>query len=210
MEAMDGYLDASGIRVGQSLLAERDGPDAEQLFRCGYGYAASLVYMVASPAAAPKSSLDAELIFETYQLSQRERLSKVVAATYIGTRDIPALDGARTLNDVLDGYQHTGVFDPRRWFFVQYRGQDVGCVLLADHPRSQHCELVYMGLAPHVRGRGWGFLLSRHALHQASLLGRQLLVLAVDGDNDPALVTYARAGFAEWDRRSVFLKVYED
>ena len=34
------------------------------------------------------------------------------------------------------------------------------------------------------------------------------LVLAVDVRNEPALATYAAAGFINWDRRSVFLKVY--
>jgi RimJ/RimL family protein N-acetyltransferase len=210
MEAMDRFLGKSQTRVGQSLLAQREGPDADLLLGCGYRYAARLAYMAAPAMVAKQRPPTAELAFTKYAISQYERLARVVAATYVGTRDIPALDGARSLNDVLEGYRQTGAFDPSRWFFVQYQGQDVGCLLLADHPRSGHCELVYMGLVPTVRGRGWGLDMARYALQQTDLLGRHLLVLAVDGDNDPALVTYARAGFTEWDRRCVFLKIYSD
>ena len=38
-------------------------------------------------------------------------------------------------------------------------------------------------------------------------LWRQRLVLAVDAANEPALRTYAAAGFQAWDRRSVFIRV---
>jgi hypothetical protein len=33
------------------------------------------------------------------------------------------------------------------------------------------------------------------------------LVLAVDAANEPAIATYAAAGFAGWDRRSVFVRI---
>jgi hypothetical protein len=32
-------------------------------------------------------------------------------------------------------------------------------------------------------------------------------VLAVDASNEPALAMYAAAGFASWDRRSVFVRI---
>ena len=35
-------------------------------------------------------------------------------------------------------------------------GRDVGVLLLADHPRARHWELMYMGLVPEARGTGLG------------------------------------------------------
>jgi ribosomal protein S18 acetylase RimI-like enzyme len=64
-----------------------------------------------------------------------------------------------------------------------------------------------MGLTPAARGRGWGHELTRHAFSLAQAAGRRQLVLAVDANNAPALKTYAAAGFAAWDRRSVFLRM---
>ena len=63
--------------------------------------------------------------------------------------------------EVLSGYRTTGVFDPQRWLLVRQDGEDVGCLLLADHPTSSQWELVYMGLVPEVRGRGLGIELVR-------------------------------------------------
>ena len=36
-------------------------------------------------------------------------------------------------------------------------------LLLADHPKARHWELMYMGLVPEVRGRGWGRQIARYA-----------------------------------------------
>jgi ribosomal protein S18 acetylase RimI-like enzyme len=86
-------------------------------------------------------------------------------------------------------------------------GRDVGVLLLADHPRAGHWELMYMGLVPEARGHGWGRHIARHAQWLARCAAVERIVLAVDAANRPALAMYERAGFAEWDRRSVFVRI---
>ena len=63
-----------------------------------------------------------------------------------------------------------------------------------------------MGLVPEARGKGWGVQIARHAVQLASQSNAERVVLAVDASNWPALAMYGRAGFAEWDRRTVYLR----
>jgi ribosomal protein S18 acetylase RimI-like enzyme len=136
----------------------------------------------------------------------RDRLAQLVEATYADTLDCPMLNGLRGMEDVLAGYETTGVFDPRRWLIVRHQDCDVGCLLLADHPQHDNWELVYMGLVPSARGNGWGRAIVRHAQWLTGQAGRQRLVLAVDAANHPAVAMYTCEGFRAFGRRRVYLK----
>jgi ribosomal protein S18 acetylase RimI-like enzyme len=196
------------VRLAQALLETDAGSDAERLVRGGFHRAADLLYLVLQlPLAALQPPVAGDLQLEAYRESQFERLACLLEATYVDTRDCPALNGLRPAQEVLAGHRAIGRFDPGLWAFARHQNQDVGCLLLADHPASGQYEVVYMGLTPAARGRGWGHELTRHAATLAQAAGRRQLVLAVDADNAPALKTYAAAGFAAWDRRSVFLRV---
>ena len=76
------------------------------------------------------------------------------------------------------------------------RGVDVGCLLIADWPQNDQWELIYMGVVPEARGRGYGVAVVRQAQWLAGCAGRQRLVLAVDTANEPAMRVYAAAGFS--------------
>jgi hypothetical protein len=134
-------------------------------------------------------------------------MARLVERTYQGSLDCPALDGVRRIADVLEGYRAIGIFDPTRWIIARHREQDIGCLLLADHPRDHQWELVYMGVVPEARGHGWGVAIARHAQWLARQAGRKRLVLAVDAANLPAIAVYAAAGFVTWDHRSVYLRI---
>jgi ribosomal protein S18 acetylase RimI-like enzyme len=192
-------------------LTEVVGPEGGWFAAAGFEHAADLVYLCATqdcfPATAPASELD----FEPYTPACRARLATLVTATYDGTLDCPTLNGRRSPEDVLAGYQATGAFDPSRWLFARHAGRDVGCVLLADHvegpvPAQPQMELVYMGLVPEARGRGWGRHLARQAQWLARQAGRPRLLLAVDAANAPALAAYTAVGFATLGTRAVWLR----
>jgi ribosomal-protein-alanine N-acetyltransferase len=57
--------------------------------------------------------------------------------------------------------------------------------------------LVYIGLAPMARRKGLGSLLVQQALATAAGDGRQVMTLAVDARNEPALRMYFRHGFSK-------------
>jgi len=152
------------------------------------------------PAGVP------DLQFEPFAESQRGRLMELLERSYVGTLDCAALNGRRALGDVVDGYQATGTFRPANWLFVRTQGRDVGVLLLAEYPAARHWELLYMGLVPPVRGRGWGRAIVRHAQSLVSSAGAERMVLAVDAKNLPALAMYRDAGFMAWDKRTVFVR----
>ena len=82
------------------------------------------------------------------------------------TRDrsiVPRSTARVDIDDVIAGYRATGVFRAENWLIVQHDGQDVGVLILADHPQARHWELVYMGLVPEARGCGWGREITQHA-----------------------------------------------
>ena len=200
------YMSACTVRLAQCLADTDCGPDADLLRAAGFVHAAELLYMVSSQDAFPEIPSCGGLEFEPYGHSQRRRLAKLVESTYRDTLDCPALDTARDMEDVLDGYQATGDYDPSRWFFLRHGTEDIGCLLLADRERDGQWELVYMGIVPEARGSGWGLEATRHAQWLTRQSDRSRLVLAVDAGNHPALRIYAMAGFSAWDRRSVFVK----
>jgi GNAT superfamily N-acetyltransferase len=137
---------------------------------------------------------------------------RIIEQTYEETLDCPDLGGQRNLSDVLAGYRATGVYRPANWFFVcaddanRQSREDVGALLLAEHPGARHIELIYMGLAKSARGRGWGKQIVRQAQWIARECGAERIVSAVDAANIPGMAVYRDAQFTEWDRRSVFLR----
>jgi ribosomal protein S18 acetylase RimI-like enzyme len=148
------------------------------------------------------------LEFQAWTAAEHQRLAAIVQATYAATLDCPAMNGVREVQDVLAGYRATGVFDAGRWWIVRHEGRDVGCLILADFPEQDTWELVYMGIVPGVRGRGWGGQMVRRAQWLARRAGRSRVVLAVDAENAPALRIYGAAGFRAFERRSVYVKRY--
>ena len=199
-------LERQGITLAQSLLSATAGHQSARLQAAGFVPMAELVFLVCTRAAFPRGPVAGPVEFEAYRPANHQRLAAVVLATYQGTLDCPQMSGLRGIEDVLEGYRATGQFDPQHWLIVRHAGGDVGCLLLADHPRMQHMELVYMGLVPDARGNGWGRAMVRHAQWLARRRDRSQLVLAVDQKNLPALAMYEAASFVDWDNRSVWMR----
>jgi mycothiol synthase len=201
-------LASHGVQLAQALLEMDHGPDAERLTEIGFRHVANLLHLVSLPGSFPTSAPQDGLEFVPYGPAEHDRLVHIVQRTYQASLDCPEIDKARSIEDVLGGYRATGVFDPARWLIATHQGIDVGCVLLTDHPRSGHWELIYMGVVSEARGRGWGVAITRYAQWLARQAGRRRLTLAVDAANVPAIDVYAAAGFVAWDHCSVFLRSF--
>ena len=197
------------ICVAHTLLEPGMEGDVPLLRTAGFEPLADLLYLASVDDHFPRSRPKSPLHFEPYSAASHGRLARLVEATYHDTLDCPRLNGLRQIEDILAGYRATGVFAPGRWLLVRHQDQDVGCLLLADHPEQENWELVYMGLVPSARGNGWGKHLARHAQWLTAEAGRPRLVVAVDAANTPAIRTYSVLGFETWDRKSVYLKVVE-
>lgn len=193
--------------VAQALLRSATDADAELLRRNGYWHAADLLYLTWESHASWTVQEESPLRFAPVPAGELGRLVPLVAKTYLDTQDIPALNDVRSVPDVLEGYCQVHPGSRMHWFIVQHGNREIGCLLTTEHVEHDQWELVYMGLVPEERGRRWGLHIARFLQSLAVDSRRARIVLAVDAQNGPALSTYARAGFWQWDRRSVFLNV---
>lgn len=199
-------LSQQRVSVAQALVPSDSESDESLLQTGGFRRLASLLYLVVLDRDFPTVVPRSELRFESYSAANHDRFVRTIDATYEDTRDCVGLALVHSGEDMLAGYRATGAFDLCRWLLVRHENRDVGCLLLADHPRHNNMELLYLGLIPAVRGRGWGKRIARHAQWLAQLAGRRRLVLAVDAANAPAVQTYTAVDFQAWQQRWLYVR----
>lgn len=194
-----------GCVFAQAVVSPSDDRAAQLLADEGFVRMTQLVYLVDALGQNPAPDPAAKLSWLEFQPQAESRLAHLLQRTYVDTRDCPWLDRLRTPTDVLAGYRAVGRFDPALWQIAQDGGEDVGCVLVNVHPDVQHAELIYLGLVPEARGRGWGRELVDCARRLAWQAGCRRMVLAVDDANEPAKRLYARCGMVEFARRELWV-----
>jgi GNAT superfamily N-acetyltransferase len=199
-------LDLAAVDLAQSLIVAPSAATIQVLQHVGFRHVTDLLYLSCDATRFPTAKPSCEIEFEEYRTTERDRLMRLLECSYEGTLDCTALDGARNMDDVINGYQATGTFSPRNWYFARASDEDVGVLLLADHPPARHWELMYMGLVPEVRGRGWGRQIAQYAQWLARGARAERLLVAVDAANSPAAAVYHNTGFESWERRAVFVR----
>lgn len=204
-DALDRFLVDNRVHLAQEVLAIDALEDAARSHSAGYHIEIELHYLAADRQVFPTTRPSSELTFEPYADAAHDRLAKILEFTYLDTLDCPELNGVRSTTDTIAGYRATGEFRPEAWSLVQHQGEDIGCVLVAHH-HPWMAELIYMGLVPSARGRGWGKVLTNWALWTAQQLNCAVLSVAVDGRNTPARRAYEQAQFAPFDQRRVMLR----
>ena len=169
---------------------------------------------------------------------RRLAFTQLVEATYAGTLDCPELARYRTTNETLRGYQTAASFAPDLWFEVLDANSSdntpLGCMILAKHEESHEntqtsdanretesrrdpsarpegpvIEIVYMGLLPETRGKGFGRQLVDQAAQVAVNLGGTRFILGVDQTNRPARDIYNARGMTPLLSETVWVKRVE-
>ena len=163
LQAVVDRLAPQGVALAQALLEVAAGVDFERFLAAGFTHACDLLYLVSQAKSFPSEPAGDDLEFVAASSFDDPRLAAVVAQTYAGTLDCPQLNDVRSTAEVLISYRTAGDFDPQRWLLVRHGGQEIGCLLLADHASSNQWELVYMGLIPAARGHSRGHAIVRHA-----------------------------------------------
>lgn len=202
------YLESQHLSLAQSALRGHTDPQASFMREAGFEPLVDLAYLVAVRDVFPAKPTSTRLCFEAYRPAIHQRFASIVVRTYRDTLDCPRLNGVRRIDDILEGYRATGEFSPHYWLLVRHASQDVGCLLLADFPRTDHMELVYMGVVAEARGNQYGVEIARHALALARKAGRGQMVLAVDQHNTPAMATYEAVGFRAWEQRAIYIRFF--
>lgn len=205
VERFVAFLSREPITLLQATLSPGD-ISGERLQRNQFQLAAELLFLSCPAELFPIHPPSSDLSFEPYTPSQFADLSAIVEATYRHTLDVPALNGLRSTADVIDGYLATGSSGSQHWRLIYQGNQPIGCLILAEHAPHRLLELVYMGIAPVARGKGWGEVVVAYAKWLSRSLQISQLVLTVDEANHPARRIYAAAGFSPWDRRRVLLR----
>jgi ribosomal protein S18 acetylase RimI-like enzyme len=208
--ALDQALLAEHMLLAQALTQTRADEATPWFLAADYRLAGDMLYLGAELNQAEKRRIPGipieQLELQAHSPADVARWVPLIDQTYVNTLDCPAVDGLRPTSDVLLGYRDIGRPRDDWWFIASHAGKDVGCLLLADHHPASHAELVYMGLIPEARGRGWGVHLALQAQKIAATSGAEYLVLSVDAANMPALRHYQAAGFHFWEQRSIVVK----
>lgn len=143
-------------------------------------------------------------------LGARARQDRVLCdcleRSYEGTLDCPELFGLRQTADILASHRACGRHDPSLWWLAMREERAVACALFNPYPDQGSVELVYLGLAPEIRGKGLGLRLMEFGLHALARMSMQRVACAVDERNAPARRLYDRLGFDRFDTREAFVR----
>lgn len=97
-----------------------------------------------------------------------------IQQSYQQTLDCPALNGVRSIDDVVAGHRAAGEYNPANWLLLRDQGRPAGVLVLAQVPGTQVMELVYIGLAADIRGRGIDPGTVARSAHSAAPAGGRL------------------------------------
>lgn len=196
------WLKDSGVKVCQAFAVPGDGDETEPLARAGFERTTQLVFLRRALGGAPLAQLPGWHL-EADEPPFGDAFRAVLLRTHAGSLDCPELHAARSEAEIVAGFA-----DPApggEWYLVRFGGAPVGVAVLAPGTDPGDTELAYVGLVPEARGRGLGAALVRELLARLRAVGAAGVALSVDARNVPAARAYARCGFAERDRRAVWL-----
>jgi len=198
---------ADEIRLLQALVDPEADLESKAFAAAGFDELAMLAYLQRSVPREPSWPEEpAGVRCVAYSPALRGQFAAALEASYEQTLDCPALRGLREIDDVLTGHQSTGQFDAAMWTLLLEDDQPMGVVLVNRLDEMQGAELVYLGLSPAARGKGYGALLVRRGLALCAEAGARTLTLAVDAANDPAVRLYRRLGFYRVARKRAWIK----
>ena len=200
--------DGIGAKLSQCLLTPEEVTEAELLQQHGFLHAADMFFLARSLTSidCESSSSDSELFHENFSDANSDRYASVIEKTYQGSLDCPFLNGFRSGTDAIASHKLSGRFDPSGWRIFRHENEDIGVLLLNEHPDQDAIELVYFGIVPEFRGKGLGRRVLAEGVRVAAKTGRSVLFLAVDCGNSYANALYGELGFAELARRRVMIR----
>ncbi|MBA4065809.1 MAG: hypothetical protein C0501_19240 [Isosphaera sp.] len=196
-----GWLRGHGVKVCQAFAAPADAPDLAPLGRAGFRPVTELATLEAAAGTLPAPT--GALTFARVRPPFPPPFAAALLATQDTDLDCPELAAGRTPDDVLAGF--VGSADGVEHYLALHGAEPAGVVVLAPAGEPGAVELAYLGVAPALRGRGLGGELVRFAGAAAAAGGAVTLTAGVDARNTPAVRLYRRHGFAETDRRGVWL-----
>ena len=190
--------------IAQCLIEPDRIVDRQRLTRNGFCHLVDLVFMQRPLDEPVPEESNVKFEVETFEAVRNgERFTDVIRRSYEGSLDCPELNGRRSAEEALRSHQAGSPFRPALWKLYRVSGRDVGVVLMAPHEDQSAWELVYMGVVPEARGRGYGRAMLVAALQEARAAKVENFFLSVDRRNHYARHLYQRLGFVEVAQRCV-------
>ena len=201
-------IDLKQSTLAQVLLAPDDTAEFELISRFGFEHLTDLFFMARTLTSDDfqLSQNDGEVEFDTFDDSRADEFADVIERTYQHSLDCPFLDGFRSGRSALVSHRLSGQFDPAGWRLYRKGTESIGVALMSEHPEQNAIELVYFGIVPEFRGRGYGRRLLADCVQGAAITGRGVLFLAVDCGNIYANDLYGELNFSELARRRVMAR----
>lgn len=197
----------ANLAILQSLIPPNCSDRAQVLRQADYVFLADLCYLALNlPSSLPPQPRRPDVVVEDYRLVDGDVFRNTLGRTYEGSLDCPRLNGARTIEEIVQSHRHTGIHDPKLWLVAKVGGIPIGMALLTHVPLQAAMEIVYIGVVPEARGRAYGSFLVRLAIENAMRTNCKHLMLAVDQRNHYARKIYSSFGFEETDRRHAWIR----
>lgn len=141
-----------------------------------------------------------------FSVESANDFEKVLESTFAGSKDCLGLRGRRSAQDCLRSHQLSTPEALRFWKLFRTRSEYVGIILCVDHRTQRFWELLYLGVVPKFRRRGFGLAFLSDALQVAQFGGADRMLLGVDSANEYALRLYDDCGFQEAFRRRLHVR----
>ena len=201
-------IEGVGAKLSQCLLTPDDIAETELLQGHGFSHAADMFFLARSltQGDCEVDEANGELSYENFCDANKDRYASVIEQTYLGSLDCPFLNGFRSGAEAIASHQLSGQFDPSGWRLYRQGAEDLGVMMLNEHPDQDAIELVYFGIVPQFRGKGLGRRILADGIRGAAKSGRSVIFLAVDCGNSYANALYSEFGFAELARRRVMIR----
>lgn len=195
------------VDLAQVLLEPAERRDRAAYLSADFTELAMLGYMERSLRRLPEAPPPPPgITIEVFDETRVDDVRGILDRSYENTLDCPGLFGLRRTADILEGHRATGEHDPNLWFLLIDRGVAEGVLLFNPSASDRSIELVYLGLAAAVRGRGLGRWLLQSGLSRLRGRPETTVKLAVDEANAPALALYRAAGFRRTQRRVALVR----
>ena len=210
LQEMAARIDQSEISIGQALLEPGQLNLRRLLTQNGFPHLTNLLFM-----RHPLTDVRLSEPLKTEQIqcvrfdgqANRHRFLELLEQTHQLSFDCPALNHCRTTEESLESHRSSGDSDQKYWYLFQRDHTDLGVLLLSEHRDENLWEVVYMGVAPGQRGKGYGAAFIEFGLRQAVAHNQSGLMLAVDHKNSYAIKIYEKSGFIRQHTLSVHARM---
>ena len=207
LQAVIRRLDAAGAWIGQCLLRP-DEQAAPSLVRNGFHALATILLLSRDLSSLPPSAAVAVGLSRRDVSRHPHAIAEILAATWTDSLDCPALLSSRSPAEVIAAHCLTAGSDQHAWWLYEVAGRPAGLLIIRSECRRRSIsEIVYFGVVPGERGRGFGRALVNDALHALARDGQRRVRLAVDSANQPAQRIYSELGFSVDGRLRLFARL---